>query len=75
MKTQQERINVVLKFILKLMRAIMLPHCLHKEKAAEMFANERVEFTIYENVSKYHCRVISFFLKILKKLLFIFNLR
>ena len=66
--------NVVLKLILKCLTAVILSHwSAQKESWWDVRSFKKLN-TIYENICKYHCRVISFLI-IFKKLFFIFSSR
>ena len=67
-------LNVVLKFIEKFKTVVMLHHSFAQKESCWDVRSFKGLNKIYENISKLHCRVISFLI-ILKKLLFIFNSR
>ena len=66
--------NVVLKLILKCLTAVILPHWSAQKESCWDVRSFKGLNTIYENISKYHYRIISFLI-IFKKLFFIFRSR
>ena len=66
--------NVVLNFIFKCITAVILPRWSAQKESCWDFRSFKGLNTMYENISKNHCRVISFLI-FFKKLFFIFSSR